>query len=137
MAFFATLPASDATAEAYACSSKAFCRCESEDGCSSVAAYPDALPKMTCGPSDVQFDLQTKRRSLQLQGATLKLTLREARPYFGDMDRYQAGATATRGLINFRLDNESRKTPFQMREMAAGSVNDTIWRLEGTCEVMN
>ncbi|MBY5932520.1 hypothetical protein KUV51_05870 [Tateyamaria omphalii] len=125
-----------AIADTYTCMSVELCVCQKADGCSGIDAYLEEKPTEICGKSSDIFKATTHRRKIHLDGDSLKLTLKEARPYFSDLDWYQAGATHDRWLVNLRFDNESIQTRFDLRQMARGSVNEHEWVLTGTCEVV-
>ena len=122
-------------AATFACESVTFCSCPTSDGCSEIGAYLSDEPKLVCKDYKKSFSLTASRRSVRLAGETLQLTLREVRPYFSDMDWYQAGKSDRRGLVNLSFDNESQTPQFELREMAKGHSNGFVWKLSGSCEV--
>ena len=74
---------------------------------------------------------------MTLAGDGLELVLKEARPFWKDVDWYQSGMTDTRGLINVAFDNESNSPSFSLEQMLIGSLHRKLWTLEGSCEVKN
>lgn len=135
----ALLPTSALSAQTdYLCSAEKFCQCvNGTDGCHVVDGVLTDQITDTCRTSSKSFALEAKRRTVSLKGDSLSVTLKEARPFFSDVNWYQSGATGERGLLNFSFDNEANKPTFVLREMAAGSVNRHIWTLSGHCEVLN
>ncbi|WP_300030203.1 hypothetical protein [uncultured Roseobacter sp.] len=121
-------------AAVYSCQSETFCKCKKAQGCSAGYQYLDDRLTHTCRDEQQVFEATTLRRAVRLDGEKLKIKFREARPYFSDLDWYQAGATGDRGLINLRFDNEGRWSDFQITQMVQGSINDHIWTLTGKCE---
>ncbi|WP_171125029.1 MULTISPECIES: hypothetical protein [unclassified Ruegeria] len=119
---FATMPAS---AETYTCHAEKFCW---------NAAY--STPQ-GCQKDNRAFEVSINKRRMTLAGGGLEIVLKEARPYWQDVDWYQSGMTDTRGLINVAFDNESNEPSFSLEHMIEDSVQRKLWTLVGICEVIN
>ncbi|WP_299506679.1 hypothetical protein [uncultured Roseobacter sp.] len=125
-----------ASANVYSCQGETFCMCQKAKGCSGIDQYLTDDQTEICRNSKRTFEATAQWRKIVLTGEGLKISLKEVRPYFSDVDWYQANATENRGQINLGFDNETDQTDFQIRQMAQGSVNNHDWTLSGVCEVI-
>ncbi|WP_425656376.1 hypothetical protein [Roseobacter sp. EG26] len=130
------LLATPVSATEYSCQTETFCACQEALGCNSIDEYLHKNPTEICRSDSRVFEATVHGRKIILNGEELRITFKEARPYFNDFDWYQAGATDDRGLINLTFDNEGLQTDFEIRQMVRGSVNDHIWKLAGNCKVL-